>query len=301
VCTSLAHEATSRQIRGVKVSVIAVPYDSGQRAIRMGRGPDALLGAGLVERLRHAGASVTSTVLTAPADRFPGEIAVTVALQRQVAEQVAAARRAGAFPLVLSGNCNAAVGTIGGMRSAGSKDPGVFWFDAHADANTPETSTSGFVDGMAVAMLTGACWRPLMHSVPGFAAVPASRVVLVGTRDVDLLEEEAVRAAGIRRLATPDLRAELPSTLDALAQCDEVYLHVDLDVLDPSEGRANGYAVTGGLTGGMLRDAVMQVRRRCRVGAASLTAYDPACDPEGRVAMLAVELAVAMTGLVAPT
>jgi arginase len=294
-------EHAAGQIRGVKVSIIAVPYDSGQRATRMGRGPDALLGAGLADRLRRGGASVTSTVVVAPTDLFPGEIAVTLALQRQVAEHVADARRDGAFPLVLSGNCITAVGTIAGMRSTGSKRPGICWFDAHADANTPETSTSGFVDGMAVAMLIGACWRPLTHSVPGFAAVPASHVVLVGTRDVDPLEEEAVRAAGIRRLASTGLRDELPSALDALAVCDEVYLHVDLDVLDPSEGRANGYAVTGGLTGGMLRDAVTQVRRHCRVGAASFTAYDPACDPEGRIAVLAVELAGAMTGIGAPT
>ena len=281
----------------MKVAIIVVPYDSGQRGARMGLGPQALLHAGLAERLRRTGSSADTTVVETPPDLFPGEIAVTVALQRSVAERVAEARRAGAFPLVLSGNCNSAVGTIGGLRSTGAMKPAVCWFDAHADANTPETTTSGFLDGMAVAMMTGACWRPLTRSVPGFAAVSSSHVLLVGTRDVDGLEEDQVQAAGIRRLTVAEVRDSRFSALDGLSGCDEVYLHVDLDVLDPSEGAANGYAAPGGLTAAMLRETLLEIRRRFKVGAASFTAYDPSSDPEGRIASIAVDLVSTMVGM----
>jgi arginase len=279
----------------VKLSVIAVPFDSGLRDIRMGRGPRAILDAGLAERLRDAGVTVRVTVVEPPDDVFPAELPVTFALLRRVAGEVARARQDGAFPLVLSGNCNSALGTISGMRRGSGRSPAVCWFDAHADANTPETSTSGFLDGMGVGMLTGRCWQPLTRTVPGFEPVPDEQVALVGTRDVDPLEEDLLRASRIHRLPPNELH-RLDAVVDSLAGCGEVYLHVDLDVLDPSEGRANGYAAPGGLSIDALRDALRRIQRRLPVGAAALTAYDPAVDPPGRIARAAVDLAVLLVG-----
>jgi arginase len=275
----------------VKVSVIEVPFDSGLRDIRMGRGPRAMLDAGLVERLRGAGATVHVTVVEPPDDVFPAELPVTFALLRRVADEVAAARRDGAFPLVLSGNCNSALGTVAGIQRGSGRSPAVCWFDAHADANTPETSTSGFVDGMGVGMLTGRCWRPLTRSLSGFEPVPDEQVALIGTRDVDPLEEELLRASRIHRVPPSEL-ARLDSVVHSLVGCGEVYLHIDLDVLDPSEGRANGYAAPGGLSVDALHDAVRCIQRRLPVGAAALTAYDPAADAAGSIVRAAIDLAV---------
>jgi arginase len=276
----------------VKVSVIAVPFDSGLRDARMGRGPRAVLEAGLVERLREAGATVHTTFIEPPDDLFPAQVPVTFALLRRVADEVAAARADGAFPLVLSGNCNSALGTVTGMRRNGRHGAAVCWFDAHADANTPETSPSGFLDGMGVAMLTGRCWQPLMRTLPDFEPLPDEHVALIGTRDVDPLEDELLHASRIHRVRPDELSARLPAVLDSLSRCPDVYVHVDLDVLDPSEGRANGYAAPGGLSLEALRGALRCIQRRLPVGAAALTAYDPAEDPSGRIGRAAVDLAV---------
>jgi arginase len=279
----------------VKVSVIVVPFDSGLRDVRMGRGPRAMLEAGLVEQLSDAGATVRTTVIEPADDVLPAEIPVTFALLRRVADEVAAARREGLFPLVLSGNCNSALGTVAGMRRGRGRGPAVCWFDAHADANTPETSPSGFLDGMGVAMLTGRCWQPLMRTLAGFEPVADDHIALIGTRDVDPLEDELLRASRIHRLHPNELAGGLPTVADSLAACGEAYLHVDLDVLDPSEGRANGYAAADGLSLEGLRDALRCLQRRLPAGAAALTAYDPVEDPSGRIARAAVDLAMLMT------
>jgi arginase len=193
---------------------------------------------------------------------------------------------------VLSGNCNSAVGTVSGLVAGGAPPPAVCWFDAHGDFNTPETTTSGFFDGMALAMLSGRCWPLLAASVPGFRAVPASHVVLVGARDVEPAEEALLAAAAIPRVMPADL-ARLPTVLGAMpAAVSEAYLHVDLDVLDPSVGRANAFAVGGGLTLEALHGAIARIRQRFRIGAMALSAYDPAGDPDRRVAHAAVDLAV---------
>jgi len=134
----------------------------------MGAGPLHLLESRLDTQLEEAGHHVTVRTL----DLAPGlratEVAAAFELSRAVAHAVAAAISSGAFPLVLSGNCGpAALGCIGGL----SGRPNVFWVDAHADFNTPETTVSGFLDGMALATLTGRCWSHFAQNIPGFAAV----------------------------------------------------------------------------------------------------------------------------------
>src|SRR2546423_10770696 len=94
------------------IDIIVAPYDSGLRSVRMGRGPEALLDAGLVERLERRGATVRTNMVegNAAPHGLPSEIASPFAVQREVARVVAAARARAAFTLVLSGNCSSAVG-----------------------------------------------------------------------------------------------------------------------------------------------------------------------------------------------
>src|SRR5439155_21217551 len=87
---------------------------------------------------------------------------------RRIAVAVRAVRAAGQFPVVLSGNCNSAVGTLSGLTPARRA---VFWFDAHGDCNTPDTTATGFLDGMGLATVLGLCWYQLAASVPGYHPV----------------------------------------------------------------------------------------------------------------------------------
>lgn len=110
------------------------------------------------------------------------EVATAFELDRLIATETRLAVEAGEFPLVLSGNCNSSVGTISG---AGIGNLRVVWFDAHADFNTPKTTTTGFLDGMGLAIAVGRCWSGLASSIPGFSPLPEANVVLVGIRSTE--------------------------------------------------------------------------------------------------------------------
>ena len=132
------------------VRIIAVPYDSGNPDRRMGTGPQHLLDNGLGASLRTGGRGVSLTTVRHEREP-PAEVATAFELQGLVSRQVRAAIDEGRQPLVLSGNCNtAAVGSL-----AGAENPGIVWFDAHGEFNTPETTTTGFIDGMGLAMAVG--------------------------------------------------------------------------------------------------------------------------------------------------
>jgi arginase len=272
------------------VHLIAVPYDSGRRGERMGAGPEMLMPL-LDRRLRDAGHPVECLTIEAPAGGWRTEIGTAFDLSRGVARAVRGAREAGAFSLVLSGNCGpAALGCV-------ATEPGtaVCWFDAHADLNTPDTTIGGFLDGMALATVTGRCWQELAYSVEGFRPVDEPSVALIGARDLDPLEAEMLEASSIRHVPPASFRPELMAALGLMAERREsVYLHLDLDVLDPSEGQANCYAAPGGLSRADVVWGINQIRNSFYMYAASLTAFDPAVDTDGRALDAALALAVAV-------
>lgn len=203
--------------------------------------------------------------ISEPADHAP-EAARIFELNRRLAAEVAGGS---GFPLVVSGNCNACLGAI-----AGSGARAIVWFDAHADFNTPETTRSGFFDGMSLAIATGGCWTALAATVPGFRPVAQEDVVLVGARDIDDAERARLDRSGVTLIRDVAALGELGA--------GPVYLHVDLDVLDPSEGRVNEFAAPGGLSVDELIDAVESLAASAPVVAAAVTAYDPDVDEDGR-------------------
>ncbi len=230
----------------MRIALIVVPYDSARRGERMGAGPLRLLDAGLEERLARAGHTVTVQVVEAPPTSWRAEIRTAFDLAASVADRVRAAAADGSHPLVLSGNCGpAALGCLAGL----SAPPEVFWFDAHGDFNTPETTVGGFLDGMALATAAGRCWRRLTAALPGFEPVPDESITLIGARDLDPLEAEALQQSAVRRVSVAALRRHLPEAIRADRRAEQpAYLHLDLDVLDPREGRINSYAAPDGLT-----------------------------------------------------
>ena len=273
----------------VRLHALMAPMDSGHRRWRMGAGPERLIERGVLDGARARGVDVTVERYDPRSPR--GEVGSAIEIAAWLSERVVAARGAGAFPVVLSGNCASSLGTVSGLTQRTGRQPGICWFDAHADFNTPETTESGFFDGMALAALTGRCWTRLTATIPGFRAVPESRVMLFGARDLDEAEERALAASAMRRIGAGDDAREATRTLEALrVQVRDVYLHVDLDVLDPSEGTVNQYSCPGGLTRRHLVEIVAEIAATLDVAALAITAYDPTFDRDNRIPPIAREL-----------
>ncbi|WP_431836107.1 arginase family protein [Cellulomonas sp. Y8] len=273
-----------------RIRLIEVPYDSGRRGVRHGAGPGALVAAGAAARLSAHGAEVGHAVVTVP-DGFAVEAAHGTAAMGAVAREVAAHPQH--LPVVLAGNCGVTLGVLAGLRA---RDPGrrvaVLWCDAHGDLQLPSTSTSGFFDGMALAMATGRAWQALAASVPGHAPVPDEQVLHVGGHDLDDAERALLTPSRIGRLGVPDVRAgRTTAVLDALAaHSDAVHVHVDLDVHDPSVAPANGYAAPGGLLPEEVRDVIAGAAARLPLASATVASWDPACDVDHRMRDTALDL-----------
>jgi arginase len=267
--------------------VIVMPYELGRLRDGVGRGPERLLEAGAAEALGSAGASVETETLQFDG-RFSSEVNTSFDLMRQISERVRATRDEGAFPVVLSGSCFAAVGVMAGLAEP---EPGVVWLDAHADFNTPESTVFGYFDGMGLAILTGGAWRSMRAALPGAGPVPEQAVVLAGARDFDENERARLRESRINYLP-PDQLTRPGPLLEAIEAVEPsgVYLHVDLDVLDPADGRANIYSAPGGVRSSQLEAIVVALLERVPVRALSLTAYDPQADADGRVPPIALGL-----------
>jgi arginase len=270
----------------MKLQVLVVSMDSGVRGWRMGAGPERLLESGALEGLKARDRSPVELLVARydPPEAIRGEGAIAFDVARWLALHVAQARETGAFPLVLAGNCVSSLGTFTGLRARKGASPGVCWFDAHADFNTPETTPSGFLDGMALATLTGRCWTSLVRSIPGFAPVADENVLLVGARDLDPPEERMLGESGIARVGARESTDVTSAALKTLrARTEEIYLHLDLDVLDISVAKVNRYACAGGFARERLVDLVREIRGGFKIGGAAITAYDPSYDREARI------------------
>jgi arginase len=262
--------------------VISWPFEHGLPDRGMGAGA-ALLArdAGLHAALEGAGWAPTVQRVSGPVNPAGPEVARTFDVLRQLGRDVRAAVARGAFPLVLAGGCLSAAATFAGAGGAGGADVGVVWLDAHADLDDPEDNASGFLDVMALSVLTGRGWRAQRETIDGYVAVPEERVALLGVRDLADYQRARVEASAVH--AVPG--AIDPEERDwALAELPEAtYLHVDLDVLDTSVGRANAYASPGGPSLDAVLRVIDVVFDRGPVVAAALSAYDPDADRGGAI------------------
>ena len=147
-------------------------------------------------------------------------------LHRAAVDTVTRAAR----PLVLSGDCPTARASVAGLQRR-HRDLAVLWLDAHGDFNTPAISTSGYVGGMALAMLTGRT-PGLFDDTLGLRPVPDTSVVLADARDLDPAERDALTTSHVRRV--PADPAAITSALGELGPVP-VYLHLDIDVIDSAQ------------------------------------------------------------------
>jgi arginase len=267
------------------IEIIVAPFHAGAHCCRVGKGPHRLLDAGLIDTLCATGAAAEVVEIT-PVDAFEGEIGRSFEVKRRVATAVSAALAAGRFPLVLAGNCNASVGTYAGL---GDPEVGVVWFDAHADFDTPDERLSGYFDGMGVATLAGQCWRRLSATIPGYRPIELSRFVYCGIRDFEPGQREKVEAYGLRAVhGSTDAPVDFVGSLDAILAgfaAERVLVHLDLDCLDISVGRANEYAAPGGLSAAHLVGCMERLAAHTTPAAMTIASFNP--DLEGSDAIAA--------------
>jgi arginase len=206
-------------------------------------------------------------------------------LYRQVAGAVADAVRHGQRPVVLSGDCTTALGTVAGLQHAGL-DPGIIWFDAHGDVQTLETTASGYLGGLPLRLLVG--YRPgLIATDLGLRPVAEQRVVLAGARDLDPPEITYLDQALIGRAQVQDLdTAALPD--------GPLYVHVDLDVIDPGAVPGLRYPAPGGPACAQVAAALAALLTTGRVAAVGIActwhpghAAARAVDPHLKAALTA--------------
>ena len=225
----------------MRTQIIQVPYDSGRKNYRMGRGPSWIVG-----HLQSENFLVDELQMH---DLREAEIYTSFEVARQLAKKACDVVHSGRFPLVLAGGCMSSLGTLAGL----GEQPAIIWLDAHADFNTPDITISGFLDGMALATSVGKCWGRMAATIPDFRPVPDRQVALVGARQFNVDERSLFSSSGVylieaQRIRHGDLRAELDPFLAKIQKyAKRAYLHIDFDVLDPIEARVNEFSAPGGL------------------------------------------------------
>jgi arginase len=166
---------------------------------------------------------------------FADTASACLAVNRELAAAVATATAAGELPIVIAGSCDAAAGVLAGLAR---ERCGIVWIDAHADFNTPDSTASGFFPGMALAIVTGHCYAAWWAQIGNAAPVPETHVALIGSRELSPdAERERVERSPMLRVAWIDGQPDrdIDITVAKLAdRVERVYLHIDLDALDPS-------------------------------------------------------------------
>lgn len=273
----------------MRVELVTVPYRYDRHGEGLGAGPDALLAAGLVDHLRNAGIDLGSRMVArlSPEQCEPGRTAVNIGrLGAKTARLVTGIREQGHGALVLTGDDTAAIGVVSGLQQAdGAATPiGIVWLDAHGDFNTPETSFSGILAGMPVAILAGLA-GPLWREAAGLAApVPTDRLLLGGARELDEQEEQLLRSTNVRVITADQIRGgpEFAASLDSLARrCALLYLHIDLDVLDPRFVPSASTPSANGLTVAELMTLMSMVLRTGKVAAVAISSLNPGAGTRG--------------------
>jgi len=194
-------------------------------------------------------------------------------LNATLAAEVAATRAAGNLPIVIAGDCTASIGVLAGLQQE-TPDLTLVWYDAHGDFNTHETTPSGFIGGMPLAMLCGRGEQTIVAGA-GAKVHPESQVILTDARDLDPGEKEAVAASALIHL--PDVAG----LLDVPLPDKPIYIHFDSDVLRLSDMAAVNYPAQGGSDLATIEASLTRLAQTGRVAAVSVTLWNPELDEEG--------------------
>jgi arginase len=255
-------------------------------------GPATMAGGGIQETLKAMGAEVrvTTVALTGEEEKeYGGWKRLGFALGH-LGRAVRQNERDGYLTVGLLATCPSMPGMVAGLQRSGPTPDalkiGLLWLDAHGDFNTPETTRSGSLGGMPVAVATGRCLTRLRLDAGLDPPLADRHVVMAGVRLTDPLEQQLLDDSLIEHLGVDDLRTLSPAVgrqLDRLsALTDKIYVHIDLDVLDPREVMGHGNKVPNGPSSEELAALFEMVFRRYPKAAAIGFASIPAQDEGGR-------------------
>lgn len=255
----------------VRVALVKMPYSGSRSGTERSGNPDYLEEGGIAGILQDMGVELKPVAaeadLTAEERREYGEWHRLGLAGGHLAEIVAANEREGFFTVGLHANCNALMGMLGGLQHSGpSQRPlrvGLVWIDAHGDFNTPETTLSGMLGGMPVAVSAGMCLTNIRLKSGLDPALPTRYIVMAGVRDTDPLEQELIDRSNIEMITVEDIRTlseNLHDQMERLSRLtDIIYVHIDMDVLDPAEVTGHSLAVADGPTSHELAAALTEM------------------------------------------
>lgn len=276
-------------------------------------GPSAIRVAGLEARLEALGHRVsdygdidvmipeTQEVGASTLRYKPAILAACESVRREVARSLTDGR----LPLILGGDHSIAIGSVAGSTghfARRGESIGLLWFDAHGDSNTPETTPSGNVHGMSLAVSLGWGDEDLVHLGGRAPKVSPEQTALIGVRDLDPGEREFLRRMGVTVFTIRDLdeRGMRDVLVDALKVAGRgtagIHLSFDLDVVDPEDAPGTGTPVMGGITYREAHLAMEMLGDETNVVAVDFVEVNPVLDSRNGTAILAVELAQSLFG-----
>jgi arginase len=295
------------------VSMLGVPLGYGASMAGVDMGPAALRVARLNQRIARLGYSVRDLGdmrLERP-QVFPEENEKLKYVREisnacnQLAVDVEAILEAGEFPLILGGDHSIAMGSFAGAAAHFRKQQqtlGLIWFDAHADMNTPETTPSGNIHGMPLAVLFG-YGAPELTRVAGFSPkIDPALCAHVGARDIDPGERELIRKLGVRFFTMREIdergmRACMDDAIAIASQGSAGYgVTFDVDALDPGDAPGSGTLVRGGLTYREAHLAMEKIAEHGGMRSLEIVEINTALDVNNKTAELGVELILSALG-----
>ena len=286
----------------VRVGLLKMPYSGARNVAELSGGPDYLEAGGLHDLLATLGTSLrgTRTVALLPEQEDDyGEWHRLGMANGHLAELVADNERSGYLTVALESNCSSLLGVLAGLQRSGSDgEPltvALVFIDAHGDFNTPETTLSGMLGGMPVAVAAGMCLTNLRHESGLEPPLDTSTIVMGAVRDTDPLEQELIESSKIEHITVEDMRAvsaNVDRQMERLSElADLIYVHVDMDVLDPTEVPGHPLTVADGPTSvelGATIEAMFRHDKAAALGIASTPWGER--DPDGRSRQAAYNL-----------
>jgi arginase len=297
-------------MKQIDISIIVFPLDIGQSRRGVDMGPSAIRYAGAVGRIEAIGHQVTDEgdISVGAAERKEQSDSTLKNLDEVIrantalALKVAAVVEAGKFPLVLGGDHSIAIGTLAGLSDKYS-NLGVIWYDAHADLNTAETSPSGNIHGMPLAVSIGLGHKDLVNLYSKKQKVKPENVIIIGARSVDPGERELIKKQGIKVYTMHEIDRDGMTVVmqDAIAylnsrNVDGVHLSLDLDGLDPLYTPGVGTPVPGGISYRESHLAMEMLEDSGLITSAEFVEVNPILDEKNKTADVAVGLMGSLFG-----
>jgi len=292
-----------------KISIVGAPMDLGQLRRGVDMGPSAIRYAGVVERLESLGYQVNDLGdIEIGRDRLTTDpltglrnLEAVVQASTKIADKVDKIMKEGSFPLVLGGDHSIAIGTLAGI-SKYFKRLGVIWFDAHGDLNTPETSPSGNIHGMSLAVSLG-LGETTLTQIGGYCPkIQPENIVIIGARSLDEGEKRLIKEKGIKVYTMHEIdRLGIPKVIEETIayfkdRTDGVHLSLDLDGLDPLYAPGVGTPVEGGLNYRESHLAMEMFFESGMITSAEFVEVNPILDERNKTGVLAVGLMASLFG-----